>query len=91
MSDRFHNDIELPDLPNGIGVPPPEVGYIQIYGRNKKLVFADSDGIETEVGGGGTVPFLNVDGGAANTTFQNYLLRFDFGAGGANINPTGAL
>lgn len=32
---------------------------------------------------------LNIDGGAANTTFQNYLLRLDFGANGATINPTG--
>lgn len=32
---------------------------------------------------------LKVDGGAANTTFPDFLLRLDFGQGGATINPTG--
>lgn len=32
---------------------------------------------------------LKIDGGAANTTFPQYLLRLDFGQGGASINPTG--
>ncbi len=35
------------------------------------------------------VTTLKINGGAANTTFQNYLLRLDFGSGGASINPTG--
>ena len=33
---------------------------------------------------------LKVDGGAANTTFPQYLLRLDFGQNGSTINPTGA-
>jgi hypothetical protein len=39
--------------------------------------------------GGGTVTELRIDGGMAATTFQDYLLRLDFGSGGANINPGG--
>lgn len=54
MADKFQNDIEIPDLPVGVSLPPPEVGYIQLYGRNKKLVYSDSNGLETEVGSGAT-------------------------------------
>lgn len=32
---------------------------------------------------------LKVDGGAANTTFPDFLLRLDFGQGGSTINPSG--
>ena len=32
---------------------------------------------------------LRVDGGNATTTFQDFLLRLDFGQNGASINPTG--
>ena len=32
---------------------------------------------------------LKVDGGNASTSFPEYLLRMDFGANGASINPTG--
>jgi len=37
-----------------------------------------------------TVTQLQIDGGSASTIFTSYLLRMDFGSGGANINPTGA-
>lgn len=40
-------------------------------------------------GGGGTTTELRIDNGTASTTFTDYVLRMDFGAGGANINPTG--
>lgn len=42
-----------------------------------------------EVASSGTTTQLLVDGGQANTVFTQYLLRLDFGTGGANINPTG--
>jgi hypothetical protein len=32
---------------------------------------------------------LLIDNGDASTTFENYLLRFDFGTNGAEINPDG--
>lgn len=38
---------------------------------------------------GGEVTVLKVDGGQAATTFPDYLLRLDFGSGGASINPGG--
>ena len=40
-------------------------------------------------GNAGQTTQLLVDGGQANTAFTQYLLRLDFGTGGANINPTG--
>lgn len=53
-------------------------------------VLALVDGIvrEVEVTGGQTT-VLKVDNGSATTTFPQFLLRLDFGQGGATINPTG--
>lgn len=51
MADRFYKDVELPDLQEGVSLQPPQSGFIQIYGRAKKLAFTDSDGAETVLGG----------------------------------------
>jgi len=37
----------------------------------------------------GSQTVLRVDGGSATTTFPDFLLRLDFGANGATINPSG--
>lgn len=47
MSDRFFNDIELPDLPSEISLQTPENGFIQIFGRIGKLALTNSQGIES--------------------------------------------
>ena len=39
------------------------------------------------IGPGSTT--LRIDGGAADTTFPDYVLRLDWGANGASINPSG--
>jgi len=36
-----------------------------------------------------TVTQLNINGGASNTVFSDYLIRLDFGANGSTINPSG--
>ena len=59
MSDRFYKDIELPDLAVGVNPPTPDEGFIQLYGRNKTLVWKDSLGVEHVVG----ASMLDVDGG----------------------------
>lgn len=91
MADRFYKDIEIPDLAAGVTLEPPPVGHIQVYGREKQLAWTDSDGVEHVAGQGNGVATtqLLVDGGQANTTFNQFLLRLDFGTGGASINPTG--
>lgn len=88
MSDRFYRDIEIPDLTDEVLEPPP-AGFIQVFGRNNKLAYSDSNGVETVVGTGGGSTQLLVDGGGASTTFNQFLLRLDFGSGGASINPSG--
>ena len=45
MADKFYNDIELPELVNS--PLPPAVGFVQLYGKDKKLAVMDSDGVET--------------------------------------------
>ena len=45
--------------------------------------------LQGQIDSKGAVTELRVDNGQANTTFQNYVLRLDFGQSGANINPTG--
>lgn len=92
MTDLFGTGIQIPDLESGQARPADTPGFIRVFSRNQKLYGIDSNNVEHELSGaaGGNTNFL-VDGGAAATTFQNYLLRFDFGNGGANINPTGTI
>lgn len=53
-------------------------------------VLALVDGVVTEVlVQAGSTTVLKVDGGAANTTFPDFMLRLDFGRNGASINPSG--
>ena len=75
MADRFYKDIELPVVST---VPSPDVGFVSIYGKNKKLAFKDSDGLETIVDRV-TVDRVIIDGGNASTPSGDFKLRFDFG------------
>lgn len=88
MGDRFHKDIEIPDVPIGLEIPAPDPGFLQLVGRDGKLAVKNSAGQETIIEPQVQTQ-LNIDGGMAATVFQNYLLRLDFGANGASINPTG--
>ena len=88
MADRFYNDIELPDLVDTSGLAAPDNGFIQVYGKGGKLAYMDSTGVETVVDM--TVlkidmTVLKIDNGNANTQFNDYVLRMDFGKNGANI------
>lgn len=89
MADRFYKDIEIPDLQGSSALPAPDAGFIQVFGRNGKLAYQSATLPEVVL-----EPIvqtvLKVDGGAANTTFPQYLLRLDFGQNGSTINPTGA-
>lgn len=87
MPDRFYNDVELPELPPGTPATPAN-GFLSVYARDGKLVTKNDAGQEV-VHEPSVQTQLNVDGGSAATTFQNYLLRLDFGANGASINPMG--
>lgn len=87
MADRFYNDIEVPVLPPG-SPPAPAGGFLSVYGRDGKLVTKNAAGVEV-VHEPSVQTQLNIDGGNASTTFGDYLLRLDFGANGATINPTG--
>lgn len=61
--------------------------------RNKgaPLTYEEMDGnfefLDNKPSGGSTE--LRIDGGNSSTVFNNYLLRMDFGIGGASINPEG--
>lgn len=57
----------------------PDTGQVQEV--------ADGDTIVGSASGQTTL--LKIDGGAAATTFPDYLLRLDFGRNGATINPSG--
>lgn len=81
MADRFYNDIELPDLVDTSGLAAPDNGFIQVYGKGGKLAYMDSTGVETVV----DMTVLKIDNGNANTQFNEYVLRMDFGKNGANI------
>ena len=81
MADRFYNDIELPDLVDSSGLAAPDNGFIQVYGKGGKLAYMDSTGVETVV----DMTVLKIDNGNANTQFNEYVLRMDFGKNGANI------
>ena len=81
MADRFYNDIELPDLVDTSGLAAPDNGFIQVYGKGGKLAYMDSTGVETVV----DMTVLKIDNGNANTQFNDYVLRMDFGKNGANI------
>lgn len=81
MADRFYNDIELPDLVDTSGLAAPDNGFIQVYGKSGKLAYMDSTGVETVV----DMTVLKIDNGNANTQFNEYVLRMDFGKNGANI------
>lgn len=84
MADRFYKDIELPELANS--PLPPDAGFVQLYGKDKKLAIMDSDGVETILGeSNGVATVLVVDGGTAVTQFTQYVMRLDFGNQGAVI------
>lgn len=90
MTDRFFNDVEIPDLPSNASIPNPDSGFIQLVGKGGKLVVMNSQGTEVIVEKQVQTQLM-VDNGNASTQFQNYVLRLDFGNGGASINPTGAI
>ena len=85
MADRFYNDIELPDLVDSSGLAAPDNGFIQVYGKSGKLAYMDSTGVETVVDMSAVGTVLKIDNGNANTQFNEYVLRMDFGKNGANI------
>lgn len=90
MSDQFNTGIQLPNVPAEENARNPQEGYIRLYGKANDLIGRLPDGTEINYASSGqTTTFLNVDGGMANTVFANYVLRLDFGANGASINPTG--
>ena len=78
MSDRFYKDIELPNISENITPPAPPSDFIQLYGKNGKLVVHDSLNVETVIEPT-VVTKLIVDGGSPATVPQNFVLRFDFG------------
>lgn len=89
MGDRFYKDIEVPNLADSSAIGTDDPNFISVYAKNGKLASKDADNVETIYGVGSKTPELRIDGGMAATTFTNYVLRLDFGAGGATINPEG--
>lgn len=89
MGDRFYKDIEVPNVTDSSAIGTNDPNFISVYAKDGKLASKDADNVETVYGVGSTTTELRVDGGMAATTFNNYLLRLDFGSGGATINPTG--
>lgn len=70
----------------------PDAQHVRLKAKPSGEVYAvDSDGTERKMTNDApvTTTQLNIDGGASSTVFGNYLLRLDFGSGGATINPTG--
>jgi len=82
----FYGPIDI-STTSDTGLPPPNFLRLK-HKPDGKLYLQKSTGVE-QVIEQTTVTQLLVDGGQANTTFNQFLLRLDFGSGGANINPTG--
>lgn len=94
MADTFFNPISIPDVPEGTVIPAAETGYLKLYAENGKLKQVNSAGMAINLTNDNeavTRTQLQIDAGNASTTFQQYVLRLDFGSGGANINPTGTV
>lgn len=85
MADTFFNPIDIA-ISDGNSNPPTGFARLQVKSNGKLHVKAL--GVETPIEPS-VVTELRVDNGNASTTFNNYLLRLDFGQGGANINPQG--
>lgn len=85
MADTFFNPIDIA-LSDGNSNPPAGFGRLQIKNDGKLRVKAN--GIE-QILEPVRITELRIDNGNATTTFNDYLLRLDFGQGGANINVQG--
>lgn len=92
--DLFGIGVQIPNLTSGQARPADLEGFLRVYAKNDKLYGVKPDGSEVllsgEVGSSNTATQLLIDGGEAGTIFQDYLLRFDFGRNGANINTIGS-
>ncbi len=90
MPDTFFNPLDVVEI--AATPTTPASGYQRSYPKsNGKWYVLNSAGVETQITNEATATqtFLNLDGGASDTTFPEYLVRLDFGADGSTINPSG--
>jgi hypothetical protein len=89
MSDTVYNPIKIAETTD---TSTPPAGFQKLQAKPDGFLYVkNSAGVETRLGSGagGETTVLKIDGGLANTTFPDYLIRLDFGNNGSTINPTG--